>query len=616
MAERGSLKKRITLTIILGMSVILLSSGIVSYNIIQKSIEAAINKKLAFARLIRDNIDNVLKDNINRLYDISLSGSVDLNDNDMEPESNALNTAYRYSIFKDGIFLLDKGGNVILNYPEKIANINLNLLSVEPISRAIASGRPVVSNIYLTETAKKRVLFIIVPLKDKNGNRVGIVGGEIDPTNPVLTGMLKLTEAGPDSFIDILDSNGIVIASSIPVRTLTYCCEHNKFFSTIISSRKEHVATCHQCHEATKREKSKNVAIFVPLEMAPWGISIQEPEKDVFAPSTQLKITFIALGIIFLGTAFILSTGITRSVVTPIKELIKATDRIAKGDMTKPVAVYSSDEFGILSQSFDTMRVKLNESLLNIRNYSLELENRVKERTKQIRDSQQRITMLLKKVISTQEDERKRIARELHDETVQYLSALLMKIELCKLQPDNISPQKIEEVWQIVLKTMDGLNIIIKDLRPPLLDDLGLESAIMWLVDAHFSPKGINCFCNITDAEYKRFSPEIEINLFRILQEAIVNISKHSTAQNVFIFLRIADNCIYMDLEDDGDGFDVEAMLHKSTNFTKDLRGIGLLDMKERAALIGGKLQICSSPGSGTRISLNIPIGPAGGEYA
>ena len=263
MAKGGSLKKRITLTIILGMSVILLSSGIVSYNIIKKSIDAAINKKIVFSRLIRDNIDNVLKDNINRLYDISLSGSVDLNDNDMEPESNALNTAYRYSIFRDGIFLLDKGGNVILNYPEKIANINLNLLSVEPISRAIASGRSVVSNIYLTETAKKRVLFIIVPLKDKNGNHVGIVVGEIDPTNPVLTGMLKLTEAGPDSFIDILDSNGIVIASSIPVRTLTYCCEHNKFFSTIINSRKEHVATCHQCHEATKRKKSKKNLIFV-----------------------------------------------------------------------------------------------------------------------------------------------------------------------------------------------------------------------------------------------------------------------------------------------------------------------------------------------------------------
>jgi signal transduction histidine kinase len=614
MAERGSLKKRITLTIILGMSVILLSSGIVSYNIIKKSIDAAINKKIVFSRLIRDNIDNVLKDNINRLYDISLSGSVDLNDNDMEPETNALNTAYRYSIFRDGIFLLDKGGNVILNYPEKISNINLNLLSVEPVSRAIATGRPVVSNIYISEPSRQRILFVIVPLKDRNGNSIGTVAGEIDPTNPVLTGMLKLTEAGQHTFIDLLDSNGIIIASSDPKRALTFCCEHNKFFSTIISSRKEHVTTCHQCHEAQKRKKSKNVAIFVPLEMAPWGISIQEPEEDVFAPSTQLKIIFAALGVIFLGTAFILSTGITRSVVNPINELISATDRIARGDMTKPVAVYSSDEIGTLSQSFDTMRVKLNESLLNIRNYNLELENRVRERTMQIKNSQQRIAMLLKKVMSTQEDERKRIARELHDETVQYLSAILMKIELCRLQPDNISSQKIEDIWQIVLKTLEGLNIIIKDLRPPLLDDLGLESAISWLIDSHLTPKQINCFCNIKDTEYKRFSPEVEINLFRIAQETIVNIAKHSTAQNVFILLKIIDNHICMDIEDDGEGFDAEAIFQKSIHVTKDLRGIGLLDMKERAALIGGKLKICSSPGSGTRVSLKIPIGSAGGK--
>ena len=602
------------MTITLGMSVILLSSAIVSYNIIQKSIEAAINKKFVFSRLIRDNIDNVLKDNINRLYDISLSGSVDLNDNDMGPEINALETAYKYSIFRDGIFLLDKGGNVILNYPEKIANINLNLLSVEPVSRAVATGRPVVSNIYVTESSRKRVLFVIVPLKDKNSNRVGIVAGEIDPTNPVLTGMLKLTEEGQNTFIDLLDSNGIVIASSNSERALTYCCEHNKFYSTIISARKEHVATCHQCHDPQKREKTKNIAIFVPLEMAPWGISIQEPEKDVFAPSTQLKIIFSALGVIFLGTAFILSAGITRSVVNPIKELIRATDRIAEGDMTKPVAVHGSDEIGILSQSFDTMREKLNESLLNIRNYNQELEKRVRERTMQIKNSQQRIAMLLKKVMSTQEDERKRIARELHDETVQELSAILMKIELCKLQPDNITLQKIEEIWQIVLNTMEGLSIIIKNLRPPLLDDLGLESAMSWLIDSHLTPKQINCFCNIKGIEYKRFSPEVEINLFRIAQESIVNIAKHSTAQNVFILLKIIDNHIFMDIEDDGAGFDAEAMLQKSTQFTTDLRGIGLLDMKERAELIGGKLQICSSPETGTRVSLKIPTGPAGGD--
>jgi len=148
-----------------------------------------------------------------------------------------------------------------------------------------------------------------------------------------------------------------------------------------------------------------------------------------------------------------------------------------------------------------------------------------------------------------------------------------------------------------------------------LLDDLGLESAISWLIDLHLTPKQIDCFCNIKDTEYKRFSPEVEINLFRIAQETIVNIDKHANAHNVFILLKIIDNHICMDIEDDGTGFDVEAMLQKSTQVTKDLRGIGLLDMKERAALIGGVLEICSSPGSGTRVSLKIPIDSVGGEY-
>lgn len=209
----------------------------------RKNIEDSLNKKLVLARLIRNNIDNIIKENMNRLYDISLTGSVNLNDNDLTPEREALNNAYRYSIFTDGIFLLDKGGNVILNYPEKIKDTNLNLLSIEPISMMIAMGRPVVSNIS-SDTANRKVLFVLVPLKDKNGNHVRIAGGEVDPTNPILTNMLRFTDIGENTFIDIIDSNGIVIASSKPSSTLTYC-DYNKFFSAIINSKKERVTTCH-----------------------------------------------------------------------------------------------------------------------------------------------------------------------------------------------------------------------------------------------------------------------------------------------------------------------------------------------------------------------------------
>lgn len=606
-AERGSLRKRITLAVTLGMSIILLSLGIVSYYIIEKNIKDSLNEKLALARLIRNNIDGIIKDNVNRLYDISLSGSVNLSDGDLSPERDALNTAYRYSIFTDGIFLLDKEGNVILHYPEKITYTNINLLSIEPISRMITTKRPVISNIYSSDAANRKSLFVLVPLKDKNGNHVGAAGGEIDPTNPILTNMLRFADLGENTFIDVIDSNGIVIASSKPSRTLTYC-DYNKFFSTIINSKRELVTTCHQCHDQEKRKKSTNVVAFVPLEMAPWGISIQEPEVDVFEPSMHMKKTFVTLGAIFIVTAFMLAMGISRSVVDPIKELIKATERISRGDLSEPVAVQGSDEIGVLSRSFEIMREKLDRSIESIKNYNLELEKRVRERTRKIKESQQMIENLLNKIISTEEEERKRIARNLHDETIQDLSALLMKIDMCKLYPEQISANKIEEIRKIVINVLDGLNATIQNLRPSLLDNLGLEAALKWLLNMHLEEKGVNVFYNIIGAKDKRFCQKMEIQLFRIIQEAIVNIARHSNAQNVFVILKLDNSHISVDIEDDGDGFDVNTLFQQAVHAKKDFRGLGLLGMKERASLMGGGMEIHSAPGCGTRISLKVPM--------
>jgi|Deesub1362A_J573_1020465.scaffolds.fasta_scaffold00199_5 signal transduction histidine kinase len=608
--RRGSLRKRITLAITLSMSIVLLSFGIVSYYIIQKSIESSLNKRLALARLIRNNIDSIIEDNINRLYDISLSGSVNLDDNDFGPEREALTTAYKYSIFTDGIFLLDKGGNVLLTYPEKIEEKNLNLLSIEPISRIIATGKPVVSNIYTTETTKRKVLFVLVPLKDKNGNYVGVAGGEIDPTNPILTHMLKLIDIGENTFIDIIDSNGVVISSSKPARSLTYC-DYNKFFSTVISSKKECVATCHQCHDSGKKERSTNVLTFTPLELAPWGVSIQEPKEDIFAPALQLRKTFIALGVIFVGTAFLLAMGINRSIVNPIKELTKATNQIAKGELSKPIAQHGTDEIGILSQSFDVMRIKLAESLENLKRYSAELEKRVLDRTKKIRQAQQKVQTLLKQVITSQEDERKRIARELHDEILQDISVLLIKLDMCKMYPERIDDNRIEEMKQLVEKIIDDIHDIIKNLRPSILDDLGLDAAIKWLLDKHLSEKGINYFLNMKTVPNKRFDSQVEITLFRIIQESIINIAKHAEANNVFVVIKTTDTLINVDIEDDGKGFDVHSIL-KSTSGKE--KGLGLLGMKERASILDGKLQICSILGVGTRVNVKLPLKPARSE--
>jgi signal transduction histidine kinase len=613
--HKGSLKKRITLFVIFGISVMLLSLGVASHYIIQKDIDGLLNKKLALSRLTRNNVDNIIKDNISRLYDISLSGVVDLNDGDMRPEKEAVKAAYRYSIFTDGIFLLDNGGNTLLNYPERMRDASLNVLSIEPISRMLALGKPVVSNLYTVAPSEKKVIYVIVPLRDKNGRTVGVAGGQIDPTSPLLVQKLGLIDIGKNEFIDIVDSNGVVIASSDPTRMFIHC-DRNSFFTTIISQRKERVATCHVCHEAgNRKEKISTVLAFVPLETAPWGISIQELKADVFASAENLKRMFIGLGVIFLGTAFILTIGISRSIVNPLKELIHGADLIARGDLSNPITPQGSDEIGILSKSFETMRRKLVISGERIQRHTLELETRVKERTRQINESQRRAEKLLKKVISSQEEERKRIARELHDDTLQDMLAALMRVDICRLNPTKITMDKIDIIRGIITKAYDGLISMMQNLRPSLLDDLGLIAAVQSLLNIHLGDKGIHYFINTEGLKDKRFRPEVEIILFRIVQEAVVNIARHSQAENVFVLFKCDINTVYAEIEDDGIGFDLSSLVMHAPD-ARDRRGLGIMGMKERALLIGGSMEICSQPGIGTKIGIKIPLKPAEAGYA
>lgn len=616
MEKRGSLRKRITLAVMLGMSIILLSFGIASYYTVQKSIEDSLNKKLAIARFIKNTMDNILSENISRLYDISLSGSVDLTDNDFGPERDALSAAYRYSIFKDGIFLLDKGGNIILNYPERLRDTAMNVLSIEPISRIISLKKPVVSNIYILEPTKRKVLFVLVPLKDTNGDYVGVIGGEIDPTHPMLTQMLKLTDMGEYAFIDIMDSNGVIIASSNTSRTLSIS-DHKRFFNNMISAKREVVGTCHNCHiSSSNTEKSTTMLAFVPLDMAPWGISIQEPEEVVFAPAIKLKKTFIALGLIFISSALILTIGINRSIVNPIKELIRGTDRIARGDLSNPVSPHGTDEIGALSKSFETMRLKLIESMESIKRHNLELERRVAERTGELQLNRKRLANLLEKVIKAQEEERKRVARELHDETSQSLAALGMSIEIASiaLRENSLTIEGIAELKKKVDQVIDGINFLIRDLRPPVLDDLGLESSVRWLLEHHLGEKDITYYLTATNrfkqsvSSYARPLSEqrkTELMLFRVIQEIIINIAKHSHASNVYVHLDSHDSYIQILVEDDGVGFDVQSVL-KNTDKGENV-GFGILGMKERVSLLDGRLNICSTPEGGTSITVDVP---------
>lgn len=213
---------------------------------------------------------------------------------------------------------------------------------------------------------------------------------------------------------------------------------------------------------------------------------------------------------------------------------------------------------------------------------------------------------LLARVIRAQEEERQRIARELHDGIGQSLNALVLGLNAVSTalsQAPDMASDLLNRLRVSTSDTVKELQEIIYDLRPSLLDDLGLCRALRWYAEERLRTRGVEVILEVPE-EPNRLPAEMETALFRIGQEAITNISKHAQAHEVHIRLEFGKRHVHMEILDDGIGFDPGRTLTK----VNSRRGWGLLGIQERAALLHGKLTIDSAPGHGTRLSVTLPL--------
>lgn len=231
---------------------------------------------------------------------------------------------------------------------------------------------------------------------------------------------------------------------------------------------------------------------------------------------------------------------------------------------------------------------------------AIALENaRLLEVTSKHREDLQRLSNLL---LDAQEAERKRISLELHDELGQALTVIGMNLEeLGTAVPDEAAPQfqeRLAETTVLADETLEQVREMALGLRPSLLDDLGLVPALRWHINRLDQRLAIDISFEAVGCEH-RLPTQVETALYRIVQEALTNIAKHAQASRACVHLKCGRLSIVTTIEDDGQGFDPSAADAGS--------GVGLLGMRERAALLGGKLTIDSRPGLGTRLMLEIP---------
>jgi signal transduction histidine kinase len=219
---------------------------------------------------------------------------------------------------------------------------------------------------------------------------------------------------------------------------------------------------------------------------------------------------------------------------------------------------------------------------------------------------------LLKRLITAQEDERKRVARELHDELGQTLSGLSLRVEGMRrlLETDrNLALEQLEHIHALTTASTEQMYDIILDLRPSALDDLGLVPALRTFADRLLENNNLHLFMD-TDGFQHRLPTEIETALFRVFQEALNNVVRHAKATHVWVTLSCQNNVFNGEILDDGQGFDLDS-IHMNGNSP---RGLGLSGMQERVMQCGGQLQIETQPKTGTRIKINVPISEVSGD--
>jgi two-component system sensor histidine kinase UhpB len=219
------------------------------------------------------------------------------------------------------------------------------------------------------------------------------------------------------------------------------------------------------------------------------------------------------------------------------------------------------------------------------------------------RDREQ-LQALSSQVIDAQEAERKRIARELHDETAQTLTSLLVRLRILERAADPAQVRACTaELRELTLKALEEVRNMARELRPTVLDDLGLVAAAQSYTEHCAELLGFAVTFQGEEFPH-RLSPQVELVLYRVIQEALTNVARHATAHHVCVILAEEDGHAVATIRDDGAGFDVPAVLASKE------RGLGLFGMQERMALVGGRLQIHSRPGAGTLVRAEAPVEP------
>jgi len=318
-----------------------------------------------------------------------------------------------------------------------------------------------------------------------------------------------------------------------------------------------------------------------PLSGTALWVTVEEERAHLIAPTYSFLIAISALMIAGLLMSFwLVLIGFNR-ISSPLVAVTEQARRVAAGQEFVPPDETGPAEVEALVTAFNHMVTLLRQQRDTLHEYAI-------------------------RTLRSQEEERKRISRDLHDETAQELVGLMQRIDLCRLAAEDVPSvlTAMDELAQLADTTLAGVRRMSRALRPLILEDLGLVAAVQATAEElEEQLSGGSVFCEVIGEE-QRLPPEVELTAFRIVQEALTNVRKHARdADRVYVTIHFGHSDLKVTVEDNGRGFYLPLRQPQPNG-----EHLGLIGMRERAELLNGSLTIHTRPGQGTRVILTLPL--------
>ncbi len=583
-----------------GLALLFAVFGVLALRTISLSTDFALEERLRLAQISAESVDELLAHTARQLERTAAYAAIGATAEEQKLRATQVSTVLGEF---DRIVRLGPEGDLLWALPPRSDDAGWRLKEDAAVQAALAGFETSIVAPARGIVTDDLIALVITPLDGENPS-AGFLAAELHASHPELS-LLPLPHDEGSVRFEIIDAAGYIVAAS-GIGEPDSPDEHIHILVPLIASRRSGTAL----HDVDNAED--HVVAFYPFRSLPGGVVVEQTQDDALVIPKEMQRTMLLYGIGALMIASVAAWFHASSVLRPIRRLTGDADRMASGDLDTPIATAREDEIGQLVRRFDAMRVKLKASLEESARWAEELEQRVDARTREAEDRNRELhalnrtrRQLLAKTISAQEEERKRLARDLHDDSAQTLTAVLMTLKVVEdalVANPKVAKAALDQSRSQLEMALREIRKAIVDLRPSALDDLGLASAIRSYADERLRPHGISLSL-ATIGDERRASGPAATALFRIVQEAISNVAQHSGAANVRLSLEFGRKEILARVDDDGAGFDPASLRQPQESG----RGLGLLGMRERAELFGGGVEIESRPGAGTSVRVRMP---------